>query len=168
MDGREGQALVSVAVMSQNPLFAERAPWALPAYAAIRPEHADPAIEAVLSENRAALENLRAAVSVPTREVTWETLVVPLEDAGERLARVWGPILAPLQRREHGRMAKCIHGVPSESHGVRHGPCARRCAIRSLRAASGEPVFRAADSEPPEDNRRRASRFPIVGNRSAG
>jgi oligopeptidase A len=65
---------------------------ALPPFATIRPEFADPAVDAVLRENRAAVGAIDAMVADPSWEPTWETLILPLEDVGDRLARVWGPI----------------------------------------------------------------------------
>ena len=71
-----------------NPLLAPAAPNTLPAFAAIRPEHAVEAIDAVLADNRAALETVLASDAAPT----WETLVEPQEDMSDRLGRAWGPV----------------------------------------------------------------------------
>ena len=60
----------------------------LPRFAEIRPQHASPAIDALLAEARAAVA-LVSAGSVPA---TWEAFVQPLEDANERLSRAWGQI----------------------------------------------------------------------------
>ena len=60
----------------------------LPRFAEIRPQHASPAIDALLAEARAAVA-LVSAESVPA---TWEAFVQPLEDANERLSRAWGQI----------------------------------------------------------------------------
>jgi oligopeptidase A len=71
-----------------NPLLAPATPNTLPAFTAIRPEHAVEAIDAVLADNRAALEKLLATDAAPT----WETLVEPQEDMSDRLGRAWGPV----------------------------------------------------------------------------
>ncbi len=61
----------------------------LPAFRAIRPEHAVPALDAVLSENRAAIERLVEQVSDTP---TWDNLVLPLEHLDARLDAVWSPV----------------------------------------------------------------------------
>ena len=60
----------------------------LPAYAAIQPEHVEPAIDRVLAENRAEIGRLLAANASPT----WDSLIRPLEDLEDRLNKVWSPI----------------------------------------------------------------------------
>jgi oligopeptidase A len=60
----------------------------LPRFSAIRPEHVRPAIDAVLADNRRQREALLARGS----GYTWDNLVQPLEELGERLARVWSPV----------------------------------------------------------------------------
>ncbi len=71
-----------------NPLLAPVAPNTLPAFSVILPEHAEPAIDAVLAENRNAL----ATLLVSETEPRWETLIEPQEDFSDRLSRAWGPI----------------------------------------------------------------------------
>ena len=75
-----------------NPLLAPVAPPldpnTLPAFDAIKPEHAEPAIDGVLADNRAALASLLAS----GKASSWETLIEPLEDLSDRLSRAWGPI----------------------------------------------------------------------------
>ncbi|MFQ5995967.1 MAG: oligopeptidase A, partial [Acidiferrobacterales bacterium] len=58
----------------------------LPRFSAIRAEHVLPALGCVLSENRAAREQL-LKISSPT----WDNFVQPLEDMDERLSRMWSP-----------------------------------------------------------------------------
>ncbi len=60
----------------------------LPRFADIRPEHVAPAIRSLLDENRALIERLTAEPATPS----WETFVVPMEEAGERLGRAWGVV----------------------------------------------------------------------------
>ena len=59
----------------------------LPDYAAIRPEHAEPAVRAQIDANRRRLAELLAA-----REPSFRTLVEPFEDLQHRLNRVFAPI----------------------------------------------------------------------------
>jgi len=72
----------------ENPLLAPATPGALPAFDQIRPEHAEPAMDSVLADNRKALDALLAAPGEPS----WETLIEPLEDMGDRISRAWGPV----------------------------------------------------------------------------
>ena len=68
-----------------NPLLEQTG---LPAFSAIKPEHVEPAIDALLAENRqrigALLENGNAR--------TWVNLVEPIEEWEDRLGRVWSPV----------------------------------------------------------------------------
>ena len=64
----------------------------LPPFDRIRPDHAEPAIDAVLTENRAALEATLARVQALGARVGWDDLIVPLEEMAERLGRAWGPV----------------------------------------------------------------------------
>jgi oligopeptidase A len=72
-----------------NPLLAAATPGALPAFDRIEPQHAEPALLAVINENKAQLEQLLASDAA---RLNWEGLVEPLEDMGERLGRAWGPV----------------------------------------------------------------------------
>ena len=71
-----------------NPLLAPAAPNTLPAFSSILPEHAEPAIDTVLAENRNALTTLLASETQPS----WETLIEPQEEFSDRLGHAWGPI----------------------------------------------------------------------------
>ena len=70
--------------MTDNPLLDFTG---LPRFDAMRPEHVAPAIDQLLAEAEAAV---RAAEVV--EPVSWERLVVPLDDATERLARAWNQV----------------------------------------------------------------------------
>ncbi len=59
----------------------------LPAFDRIEPVHARPALEQILSENRARLQQLTAQTNP-----TFASLVVPMEELSYRLSRVWSPI----------------------------------------------------------------------------
>jgi oligopeptidase A len=59
----------------------------LPAFGRIEARHARPALESVLSENRARLEELTAQA-----QPTFASLVMPVEELSYRLSRVWSPI----------------------------------------------------------------------------
>jgi oligopeptidase A len=60
----------------------------LPRFAEVRPEHVQPAIETLIAEGRASIEQVATASGEPT----WDNVVRPLEDAHERLGRAWGQV----------------------------------------------------------------------------
>ncbi len=70
--------------MSTNPLLSTTE---LTDYAAIKPEHVVPAIDALIADARAAVAKVEA-----TESLRWETVVEPLQDANERLSRAWGAV----------------------------------------------------------------------------
>jgi oligopeptidase A len=70
--------------MTPNPLLDFSG---LPLFDQIRPEHVGPAIDALLAQAEAAV---KGAESVSP--VRWDNFVVPLDDATERLYRVWGQV----------------------------------------------------------------------------
>ncbi len=59
----------------------------LPDYAAIKPAHVMPAIETLIAEARATIAHIEK-----TEAVSWDTVVVPLQNANERLGRAWGAV----------------------------------------------------------------------------
>jgi oligopeptidase A len=60
----------------------------LPRFSEIRPEHVAPAIDRLLAEGRAVIEQVTSA-EVPD---AWDAFIAPLEDANERLSRAWGQV----------------------------------------------------------------------------
>jgi oligopeptidase A len=72
----------------QNPLLQVAEGGDLPAFDRILPEHAQPAIEALLARNRAELAALLATATAPD----WENFVEPLEEMGDRLSRAWSAV----------------------------------------------------------------------------
>ncbi|AZW44400.1 M3 family metallopeptidase [Bordetella bronchiseptica] len=69
--------------MTQNPLLAPVAD--LVDYAAVKPEHIVPAVQALLDIARAAVEH----AADPALPATWDAVVAPLDSASERLWRAW-------------------------------------------------------------------------------
>ncbi|WP_369934263.1 M3 family metallopeptidase [Xanthomonas tesorieronis] len=59
----------------------------LPRFDAIQPEHIGPAIDALLAEAEAAVAHAERVAPV-----SWDSFVVPLDDATERLWRAWGQV----------------------------------------------------------------------------
>lgn len=70
--------------MTANPLLSY---GGLPPFSRIRAEHVEPAVEAVLTENRTAVARITAHESRPT----WDDFVETLETLDERLHRTWSP-----------------------------------------------------------------------------
>src|SRR5688572_32744084 len=68
----------------QNPLLGNDS---LPPFGSIRPEHVEPAVRELLTENRARIERL-ASVENPT----FASVIEPLEDLQHRLTRTWSPV----------------------------------------------------------------------------
>ncbi len=60
----------------------------LPAFDRILPEHVEPAIDRILSENRAAIAE-RLDQGAP---FTWENFVAPMEALEDRIDRAWSPV----------------------------------------------------------------------------
>jgi oligopeptidase A len=60
----------------------------LPRFSEFKTEYVTPAVDALLSENRA----LVARLTQPDIPATWHQFVEPLEDANERLHRAWGQV----------------------------------------------------------------------------
>jgi oligopeptidase A len=69
----------------ENPLLEQHE---LPAFSRIRPAHVEPAIRAVIEENRARIEQILAEAEPPC----WDNFVAPLEALEHRLARAWAPV----------------------------------------------------------------------------
>ena len=59
----------------------------LPAFSRIRPQHAEPAIDCALDECRRAIKRVEGSDGAD-----WDTVVAPLEEADDRLNKVWSPV----------------------------------------------------------------------------
>lgn len=75
--------------MSENPLLELTVPDSEPDWPAIRPEHAEPAIRAILQRQR---EEFEALLSSGPQSPGWEDLLEPLECMDDDLSRVFAPI----------------------------------------------------------------------------
>ena len=73
--------------MGTNPLLAADR---LPEFSAIKPEHIEPALTYRLNANRECIETL--LTDVESRGADFTTAILPLEELGDQLGRVWGPI----------------------------------------------------------------------------
>ncbi len=70
---------------TENPLLGMTG---LPPFQHIKPEHVESALETIIKENRELLETLLKN----NEHYTWENLIEPLEDADDRLGRMWSPV----------------------------------------------------------------------------
>jgi oligopeptidase A len=59
----------------------------LPDYAAIKPEHVEPAIDVLIANARDAIARVEKSEAV-----SWENVVEPLQTANEQLSRAWGAV----------------------------------------------------------------------------
>jgi oligopeptidase A len=71
--------------LNQNPLLDLPG---LPPFSSIKPEHVEPAIDALLAENRAQTLALLDALD----DYTWDNFVQPLEELDDKLNRAWSPV----------------------------------------------------------------------------
>ena len=66
----------------------------LPRFDAIRPEHVAPAIQSLLEQLEADLSTLESSLAAGLKRepaaITWDGLIVPLEQIGDRLSFSWG------------------------------------------------------------------------------
>lgn len=69
-----------------NPLLVKIS--GLPPFSQIQPEHIVPALDQVLAENRAHIDQLIHTAQPPT----WDNFVQPLNELNDRLSRLWSPI----------------------------------------------------------------------------
>ncbi|HEY7883568.1 MAG TPA: M3 family metallopeptidase, partial [Cellvibrionaceae bacterium] len=68
-----------------NPLLQDTE---LPPFAAILPEHVEPAVAQLIAENREHMTALLSGLQAPT----WASLVLPLEEQDDRLEKAWAPV----------------------------------------------------------------------------
>jgi len=68
-----------------NPLLALDG---LPNFSAIKPEQVKPAIETLLADNRAMVEQLLSSEV----EADWDSVIQPLETMEDKLGRAWSPV----------------------------------------------------------------------------
>ena len=71
--------------MKTNPLLSDSQ---FPQFAQITPAHVLPALEQVLTENRATIESLCDATDPPT----WENFAEPLETLDQKVDHLWSPV----------------------------------------------------------------------------
>jgi oligopeptidase A len=102
----------------------------LPAFSQISPEHVEPAIDALLAENRARIDELLTKGS----KYTWENLIHPLEMMDDRLSRVWSPV----------RHMNSV--VNSEALRVAYNACLPKLSEYGTELGQNERLFHAYQS----------------------
>ena len=60
----------------------------LPPFSKIKPQHVEPAVDALIAEGRKTVADLLAA----TDSYSWDNLIQPLEEVEDRLGRAWSPV----------------------------------------------------------------------------
>lgn len=70
---------------TENPLLTMTG---LPPFEHIKPEHVEPALEALIKLNREKLQSLLK----DNENYSWDNLIEPLEDMDDRLGRMWSPV----------------------------------------------------------------------------
>ncbi|MAY42687.1 MULTISPECIES: oligopeptidase A [unclassified Neptuniibacter] len=67
-------------------------PQLLPAFSLIKPDHIEEAIDQLLADNRAEVANILEQLSSSKEQPSWESLVAPMEEMNDRLAKAWSPV----------------------------------------------------------------------------
>jgi len=73
-------------VSANNPLLQD---FDLPPYSTIKPEHVEPAVDAILAESRSVVAKVLASQGDAPR---WENLIDALDEQGAKLGRAWSPV----------------------------------------------------------------------------
>ncbi|MCS3456997.1 oligopeptidase A [Aeromonas sp. BIGb0405] len=60
----------------------------LPLFSRIQPEHVQPAVAQAISDSKQKIQD----VLTQTESHTWDSLIAPLEEVNDRLARIWSPV----------------------------------------------------------------------------
>ncbi len=122
----------------------------LPPFSAIRPEHVEPAIDQILSDNRRQLDALLA----DGRDHDYDSLVRPLEAMTDRLSKAWSPV------------SHLNSVMNSEELRAAYNACLPKLSEYSTELGQNEALFRAYEqiSQRPEFNRLTAAQRKTVEN----
>lgn len=110
-------------ISAENPLLEDRE---LPRYDAVRPEHVEPGMRALLAELAAEFERAEASVAP-----TFERAVEPLERIGDRLGRAWGIV------------GHLMHVKNSDALRAAHDAVQPAVVELSIRIGQSRPIYRA-------------------------
>ncbi|MCR9089933.1 M3 family metallopeptidase [Algiphilus sp.] len=98
----------------------------LPDFSAIRPEHAEAALDAILAENRARIDAL-----IASNATQWHELAEPLEALDERVHRVFGPV------------GHLFSVCSTEAWRAAYNACLPKLTDYSLELSQSRPLFEA-------------------------
>jgi oligopeptidase A len=121
---------------STNPLLD---PNGLPAFSAIRPEHVEPAIDALIAEQRAAIERIAAPGGIRD----FEHVMLTQERLDQTMARAWAPV-SHLHSVADSEALRKVHGAAEEKltdHGIEVGQ--NRDLYAAVQAVADRPDFSA-------------------------
>jgi oligopeptidase A len=113
-----------------NPLLALLDQKGLPVFSQIQAEHAPPALDHILAENRTAV----ASLLKQSGPWTWDNLVRPLEDLDDRLHRAWAPA------------SHLNHVLNSEAWREAYTACLPKLSDYSTEMGQNEDLYRAWQS----------------------
>ncbi len=99
----------------------------LPPFSQIKPEHVELAIDHILASNRALVAQLTRDLTQPT----WDNLIQPLEEAGDRLNRIWSPV---------SHMNSVVN---SDALRAAYNACLPKLSDYSTEMGQNEALFRA-------------------------
>ncbi|MDR6937534.1 M3 family metallopeptidase [Luteibacter sp. 3190] len=119
---------------STNPLLD---PNGLPAFSAIRPEHVEPAIDALIAEQRAAID----AIAAPDAIRDFDHVILAQERLDQTLSHAWSPVShlhsvadTPALRKAHGAAEEKL-----TDHGIEVGQ--NRELYAAVQAVADRPDF---------------------------
>ena len=75
-----------------NPLLQPTTANALPLFSRIKAEHAHPAMEQLLNNNRQRISQLLSEINSGQTPVSWQALVTPMEAWDDELSQAWSPV----------------------------------------------------------------------------
>ncbi|HXG28502.1 MAG TPA: oligopeptidase A [Nevskiales bacterium] len=121
---------------TENPLLELLEQEGLPPFSRIRAEHAEPAVDRILAENRQAVATLLARGG----PWDWDRLARPLEELDDRLHRAWAPA------------AHLNHVLNSEGWRTAYNACLAKLSDYATELGQNEDLYRAwqALAEGPE------------------
>jgi oligopeptidase A len=77
---------------NDNPLLQPITANALPLFSRIKAEHAQPAMEQLLNNNRQRIKQLLSDINSGKTPVSWQALVTPMEAWDDELSQAWSPV----------------------------------------------------------------------------
>jgi oligopeptidase A len=112
---------------STNPLLTLLQDKGLPPFSRILPEHAEPAVDALLAENRRVVKEILAR----GRPWNWQRLAQPLEEIDDRLHRLWAPA------------AHINHVLNSDGWRAAYNACLPKLSEYGTELGQNEALYRA-------------------------